>query len=125
MVHTKLTQVQAEVGSLHQAGVLTHGINIEVHEDWQAGECCHSEPHQEEQIGQEHQLQTQRQDIMNDSDYVFFNDVLFNHLKNTLTTLENRINRSLLTDLLIDRCSRLFTNRYDQIIFTLYTAFIM
>lgn len=58
--HTKLTQVQAEVGSLHQAGVLTHGPNIEVHEDGQAGEGRHSEPHQEEQVGQEHQLQTHR-----------------------------------------------------------------
>lgn len=56
---TKLTQVQAEIGSLHQAGVLTHGPNVEVHEDGQAGEGCHSEPHQEEQVGQEHQLQTQ------------------------------------------------------------------
>lgn len=55
--HTKLTQVQAEVGSLHQAGVLTHGPNVEVHEDRQAGERCHSEPHQEEQVGQEHELQ--------------------------------------------------------------------
>lgn len=58
MAHTKLTQVQAEVGFLHQAGVLTHGPNVEVHEDRQAGECCHSKPHQEEQVGQEHQLQT-------------------------------------------------------------------
>lgn len=57
MAQTKLTQVQAEVCSLHQAGVLTHGPNIEVHEDRQAGECCHSKPHQEEQVGQEHQLQ--------------------------------------------------------------------
>lgn len=59
--HTKLTQVQAEVGSLHQAGVLTHGPNVEVHEDGQAGKGRHSKPHQEEQVGQEHQLQTQRQ----------------------------------------------------------------
>lgn len=58
--YTKLTQVQAEVGSLHQAGVLTHGPNVEVHEDWQAGERCHSEPDQEEQVGQEHQLQHMR-----------------------------------------------------------------
>lgn len=55
-LRTKLTQVQAEVGSLHRAGVLTHGPNVEVHEDRQAGECCHPEPHQEEQVGQEHQL---------------------------------------------------------------------
>lgn len=58
--HTKLTQVQAEVGSFHQAGVLTHGPDVEVHEDRQASEGCHSEPHQEEQVGQEHQLQTQK-----------------------------------------------------------------
>lgn len=55
-VHTKLAQVQAEVGSLHQAGVLTHGPNIEVHKDGQAGEGCHAKPHQEEQVGKEHQL---------------------------------------------------------------------
>lgn len=77
MVHTKLTQVQAEVCSLHQAGVLTHGPNVEVHEDRKAGKCCHSEPNQEEQVGQEHQLQTQRQDMMSDRD----RDELFNHLK--------------------------------------------
>lgn len=56
---TKLTQVQAEVGSLHQAGVLAHGPDVEVHEDRQASEGRHSEPHQEEEVSQEHQLQTQ------------------------------------------------------------------
>lgn len=66
MAHTELTQVQAEVGSLHQAGVLTHGPNIEVHKDGQAGECCHSEPNQEEQVGQENELRTQRQHISRD-----------------------------------------------------------
>lgn len=81
MANTKLTQVQAEVGSLHQAGVLTHGPNIEVHENWQAGECCHSEPHQEEQVGQEHQLQTQGHKIMSDRDIT--DDMLFNHSKTT------------------------------------------
>lgn len=60
--HTKLTQVQAQVGSLHQAGVLTHGPDVKVHEDGQASEGRHSEPHQEEQVSQEHQLQTQRGD---------------------------------------------------------------
>lgn len=75
MAHTKLTQVQAEIGSLRQAGVLTHGPNIEVHEDRQAGECSHSEPYQEEQVGQEHQLQTETR--YNESQ-------VFNHLKNTV-----------------------------------------
>lgn len=59
MTHTKLAQVQTQVGSLHQAAVLTHGPNVVVHENRKAGECCHSQPHQEEQISQEHQLQTQ------------------------------------------------------------------
>lgn len=68
MAHTKLTQVQAKVGSLHQGGVLTHGPDIEVHEDWQAGECCHSEPYQEEQVSHEHQLQMQGHEIMSDRD---------------------------------------------------------
>lgn len=58
--HTKLTQVQAEVGSLHQAGILAHGPDVEVHEDRQASEGRHSEPHQEEQVSQEHQLQMQK-----------------------------------------------------------------
>lgn len=66
MAHTKLAQVKAEVGCFDQAGVLTHGPDVEVHEDRQAGECCHSEPHQEEQVGQEHQLQTQKQELMSD-----------------------------------------------------------
>lgn len=59
MIRTKLAQVQTKVSSLHQAGILAHGPDIEVHENGQAGECCHSKPHQEKQIGQEHQLETQ------------------------------------------------------------------
>lgn len=66
MAPTKLTQIQAQVGPLRQAGVLTHGPNVEVHEDRQAGKCCHSEPHEEEQVGQEHQLQTQSKDTASD-----------------------------------------------------------
>lgn len=73
-VRTKLTQVQAEIGSLHQAGVLTHGPNVEVHEDRQAGEGRHSEPHQEEQVGQEHQLQTQTDEP---GDVLGFNDEVY------------------------------------------------
>lgn len=61
---TKLTQVQTEVGSLHQAGVLTHGPNVEVHEDGQACERGHAQPHQEEQVGQEHQLEAQTRSIL-------------------------------------------------------------
>lgn len=62
MVLTKLTQVKAEVGSFHRAGILTHGPNVVVHEDREAGERRHSEPHQEEEVGQNHELQTARQE---------------------------------------------------------------
>lgn len=74
---TKLTQVQTEVGSLHQAGVLTHGPNIKVHEDGQACERGHPEPHQEEQVGQEHQLHAQtRRSLIKVGTFSNFNFVL-------------------------------------------------
>lgn len=59
---TKLAQVQAEVGALHHSGVLTDGPDVEVHEDGQRGEGCHTQPGQEEDIGQHNELQEETED---------------------------------------------------------------
>lgn len=48
----ELTQVEAEIGPLHEGAVPADGPQVEVHVDRQGGESRHTQPGQHEQVGQ-------------------------------------------------------------------------
>ena len=53
---TKLTQVQAEVGALHEGGVSADSPQVEVHVHGQGSEGRHPQPGQHEQVCQHDEL---------------------------------------------------------------------
>lgn len=57
---TELTQVQAEIGTLHEGAVPADGPQVEVHVDGQGGESRHAQPGQHEQVGQHDELQPRK-----------------------------------------------------------------
>lgn len=59
-VPTELTQVEAEIGPLHEGAVPADGPQVEVHVDGQGGESRHTQPGQHEQVGQHDELQPRK-----------------------------------------------------------------
>lgn len=58
---TELTQVQAEIGPLHERAVAADGPQVEVHVHRQGGESRHAQPGQHEQVGQHDELRPRSQ----------------------------------------------------------------
>lgn len=69
-LRTKLTQVEAKVETFQKCGVLTGVPDVEVHEDWQGGEGCNSQPSQHEDISKHDELRKTERDM-----HVFIDNV--------------------------------------------------
>ncbi len=55
--HTKLARVKTQTCSLQNGRVLANGPDVEIHEDRQRGECCHTQPSQHEDVRQHDELE--------------------------------------------------------------------
>lgn len=70
---TELARVQTQVLPLQYSGVLANSPDVEVDENGQSGEGCHSEPGQHEDIGQHDELgKATRAGILDHIIYFFF-----------------------------------------------------